>query len=288
MVFKFTLVENVENAVAIEGHHLNLQLLYGLKPTQFLQYYKKLRDNYNLRINKYEFDETANLGKEKKAVKVRGIKEYASFIIYSNLLEAEGIDIKNLVSQMRPCKDYREIRHARGLAELGWVYHNNGYRVEYLPKKNNPDLSINGITADLKVTQPVILTEYYSDIKVSGGVVDIGHEIMREITQQLKSRFTKGIKQADMLFFDLSGNRFFSALNLVMFKNTPHFIRVSSPKKYRAIFYSTKNYPPDIELHVQGSNETMTTKFPNVFSFVGYSIDFEELLWEAIRNVQPT
>ena len=72
-----------------------------------------------------------------------------------------------------------------------------------------------------------------------------------------------------------------------MFENASNFIRVAKPRKYRAIFYSTRNYPPNIELHIQGSKEKMITKFPNVFSFVGYSIDFEELLWEAIRNVQP-
>ena len=227
-----------------------------------------------------------NLGEEKREGKTNAILEYAQFITYSNLLESSGVDIRRLVSQIKPCKDYRNVRHARGLSELGWIYHKHGHTIEYLPKRNNPDISIDGVKADLKVSQPIMFAEFIPEAKISKDKVDIGYEIMREITQSLKSRFSKGAKQAEMLFFDMTGNRFFTALDLVLFDKASHFMRLALPQKYRAVFYSRRQSPPGLNLFTQGSNEKILTQFPNLFSFVGYSIDFEEFLWEAISKVQ--
>lgn len=280
MPYQFEVI-NEGQGIKLGTQELHVELRYGVSASQFISYFQNLTDTYNFTINKLYFDESIELDGEKRPVNLMVIHEYALFIIFSNLLESYGIDITNLVSQIKPCKDYRMIRHARGLAELGFVYHKNYYDVEFLGKRG-PDLTINGIKCDLKVAQPYLVSQHRGNLKVSKGRVIISYEIMYEITQAIRSRF-EDIGDSEALFFDLSGTAFFSSLNL----SIESFYRIKVPKKYRIICYAVERMPPGMEYYLGSSTESKIVfkpEFPEIISLKGYYIDFEDLLWSTIKE----
>ena len=117
------------------------------------------------------------------------------------------------------------------------------------------------------------------------GEVNISNEIILEIANRIKSRFPKGVKQADLLFFDLTGTILFSTLDVPI----DDFHRMIKPKQYRIIFYTTSFYPHGTELyHTYGEKEKYLGKieFPNLLSFKGYYLDFDPYLWNFLSNEQ--
>lgn len=284
MPFHFEVI-NEGKGIKISDQKLNVELHYGVNASKFMNYFKNLSDNYNFKINRLYFKESIVLDGEKRPVNLRAIHEYTIFIIYSNVLESLGVDIKNLVTQIKPCRDYRMIRHARGLAELGFVYYQNEYEIEFLPKKG-PDLILNGVKCDLKVAQPYLLSQHRGNLKVSKGRVMVPYEIMYEITQSIKSRFEE-VGDSDALFFDLSGGALFSSLSLSVYK----FYRIVEPLKNRIICYSVQRFPPGLEIHkgpFSNSRVSFKPEFPELFSLIGYYIDFDPILWSSIKEASPT
>lgn len=280
MPFDFEVI-NDGKGIKLGTQKLNVELRYGVNALKFMDYFENLSDNYNFKINELYFDESIVIDGEKRLANLMAIHEYALFVIFSNVLENLGINIKNLVSQIKPCKDYRMVRHTRGLAELGFVYFKNGYNVEFLPL-NGPDLKINGIKCDLKVVQPYLLSQHKENFKVSKGRVVVPYEIIYEITQSIKSRFEE-IGDADMLFFDLSDGAFFSSLSLLIYS----FYRIKEPLKNRIICYAVTRFPPGFEYQkFSGSRRRFPFKveFPEIISLIGYYIDFDPILWKSIKE----
>lgn len=275
---------NEGKGIKLGEQELHVENRYGVSASNFMTYYNNLSDKYNFKINNLYFKESTVIDGEKRSVNLMAIHEYAIFIIYSNVLENLGIDIKNLITQIKPCKDYRMIRHARGLAELGFVYHQNGYKIEFLPKRGS-DLILNGVKCDLKVAQPYLLSQHRGRFKVSKGRVVVPYEIMYEITQSIKSRFEE-VGDSDALFFDLSGGAFFSSLSLSVYD----FYRIVEPLKNRIICYSVQRFPPGFEIHkgsFSKSEVSFKPEYPELISLIGYHIDFDPILWSSIKEADP-
>lgn len=271
-----------EHSIKIGGHIFGLKSLYGIEPESFVEYYEHLIDNYSLNLNILEFEEEIHSENGTKKVIIRPIQEYVSYIIFTNILEKKGFDITNLIRQIKRGKDYYEIRHARALTELIYIYHKNGYEIKLLSK--NSDFLINGINADIKVAQPSILKKYRKNIKLNNeGGLDIPNEILLDILQMIKSRFLKGVKQADLLFFNLTGSTIFSSLDILI----DEFDRIIPPKKYRLILYSDSFYPHGSEVyHTLGSKNKYLGKrtYPDLISFKGYPLDFDPYLWNFLSQ----
>jgi len=271
-----------DHSISLSGHYFGLKSLYGIEPSLFIAYYENLIDKYSLNLNKIEFVEEYYVGNEKEKGIIRPIQEYVAFIIYSNILEQKGIEIKNLIKQIKQGKDYYEIRHARSLAELIYIYHQNCFDIEFLPK--GPDFIINNIKADLKVIQPYILGPPRKDSKLTkSGSLDVGNEIILEISKKISSRFLEGCRQADLIYFDFTGSLLFSSLDIFI----DDFHRIIQPRKYRLIFYNTSFFPHGHELyHKLGDSVKFLGKitFPNLLSFKGYPADFDPYLWKFLSK----
>jgi len=259
---------------------------FGIEPSKFMSYYENLRDNYSFNIKQIEFNVTWYgflSGETGKKGIVRPINEYIDFVMYSNILEQEGIDINNLVRQFNHSRDYYEIRHIHSLTILTYIYHKNGFKIQYLPK--GADFTINDIKADVKVVQPEILRLPPKEKKLtSEGYLDIKNEIILEMSKRISSRFLEGCKQADVLFFDLTSKMGFGALTILF----NEFDKIVEPKKYRLIFYYKKRYPHGEEIFhkIKNTNKSLGKRyFPNLYSFKGYFIDFEPYLWKFFSNV---
>lgn len=271
-----------DDNVTLGGRNLRIKLRYGIESSVFMEYVENLVDNYRLKFNLLETEVPVNVGGNRIVGRIHAIFEYAAFIIYSNLLERQGIDIRNLVTQIRPCKDFLEIRHARGLAELGYVYHKNNYDIEFFTKRG-PDLSVDYIKSDLKVVQPYPMVQYKREPKVSKGSVDIPHEILRDITDTIRSRFLESLKHSDLLFFDLSDARFFSILDIISDKIN----RPVEPKENRLILYSITELQPGAIVYRTFGNKTdqiNTRAFPENIAFNSYYLDFEPSLWSSMAG----
>lgn len=273
MVYEFQTVE--KNEIKINEIVFALKSNYNIESDQFMNYYHNLSDRYNFKINNIKFDVQKLPGVVDKKGYVYPIKELVNFIIFSNILEEKNIDISNLITQIKKCMNYDEIRHANSLAILAYIYSRCGYNISFIkPKKNtkNADLTINGIKTDVKVSMPDSLKNNKKfDVK------DIKKKVYLRMSQMISNSFTKGTRQSDLLFFDLSDDIYFSVLSIF----TKEFDVVVPPVKYRLILLHNKFVPPGV-IHrmIEGKIYNSSNKrFPDVFITNGYSIDFDENIW---------
>ncbi len=241
-------------------------------------------ENYSLNLRRIEFDDEILTENGFQKVKVRPLQEYVSFIIYANVLEKMGLDISGLITQIAGGRDYYVIRHAKALTELAYVYLNNEYDIKIQSK--GADCVINGINADVKVAQPAVLKKIRRNSKIhKDGSLDVSNEILLAILQMMKSRFLKGVKQADLLFFNLTGSILFSSLDLFI----NEFERIVPPRNNRLIIYSDHFYPDGVDLYHQiGSTAKGLGKriFPDLISIKGYFIDFDPYLWKFLSQFE--
>jgi len=103
----------------------------------------------------------------------------------------------------------------------------------------------------------------------------------------MKSRFLKGVKQADLLFFNLTGDMLFSSLDIFI----DQFDRIIPPKKNRLVLYSDSFYPDGIDIHYKtGADSKYLGKrtFPDLISIKGYYIDFDPYLWNFLSQFKIT
>jgi hypothetical protein len=228
MVYEFEAVD--AHSVRLGKHDFGLKVNYGLDPSIFLDFYQHLAKDYGLKLNKIEF-EAPVLGNKKKKGLYRPIREYVNFIIYCNILERKGLDIKNLVRQIKPCKDLMGICHANSLAILAYIYTANGYNIEFL--HDGADFLINYIKADVKVREPQVIRE------LKHTRVNTSNLILLPILKRISSGFIKGCKQANLLFFDMSNEIEFGLINFGIDLSD----KIVEPCHHRLVFYKTNFFP---------------------------------------------
>ena len=238
----YTFVKSSDNILTLDGREIGVRAQYGISSDDFLYYQQKLKGSFNFELKQIEFK--VNYYVQDGPPKVgttRPIREVMDFIIYTNILEEKGIDITNLLSQIIPGKDYHEVLHASSLAVLAYIYEKNGYTITFLPKKG-PDFQINEIIADIKVLQPSLLQEPRG-FKVKNGRVDIQNTILLDFSKRLSSRFNEGVKQADLLFFNMTSSPFSGLLDFMYTGND----NVIEPKSNRVIYYNSSPIIPNVE-----------------------------------------
>jgi len=235
-------------------------MYYGLKPSSFLHYFSNLSDKYSLKLND-----------------PNPIREYIDFIIYSNVLEENGIDIRGLVKQIKPCKDILGIRHASSMAKLTYIYLKNGHSIKFLQK--GADFLIDGIRTDLKVIHPETSSSVRQPKTTKSGMLDIKNELILKISKSISSRFLEGSNQAESLYFDLSYYILFGMIDL--FVNDLE--KIVQPKEYRLVFYNYKFFYHNVDIS-KGDRSLGKRMFPDLYAFAGYHLDFEPFLWKFFSH----
>jgi len=279
MEHHFEIVDKNQIRIAGKNYHLPV---HGINSIEFYNFYENLVNNYKFKIKNVDFPFNkvrARAYESKKIETIRPIKELVIFIIYSNILEKNGIKIDNLINQIKHCTDYNIIRHASSLSLLSYIYHREGYKIKIFSTRG-ADFQINSLKADVKCIRPNVFRNKKIKIrKVKGkNVADIKNEIILGISQAISSRLTEGVRQADLLFFDFSENIFFSSLSIFN-KNVD---RIIEPKEKRLIIYNNKFVPEGIIYNmIEGKTYgSVEKKFPDVFITNGYNIDFDRELWD--------
>jgi len=250
--------------IKIDDFIFNLKGNYFIEPTEFIKYYQNIVDHDNFKISRFRFVENN--------IRVTPIHELIKFIIYSNVLLSKNINISNLISQINRCRDYYEIRHASSISLFAYIYHREGYNVDFLNIKNNADIIICDIETDIKTAQPPYLKkpkEWNPDFK---------DEINLRISQMISSRFTEGARQSNMLLFDFSDDSIVSVLTLF----TKEIDKIIPPRENRLIICCNRFVPPGEVGKMLGGVviSSEIKKFPDLFYTNGYSIDYDKEIWD--------
>ena len=265
---------------------LPVKLYYGLKPERFLGFFNHLRQDYGFGLNKIEFRASV-LGDEKTEGWCGPMESIVNFVVYCNILEEMGVDIHNLVGQIKNCTNLGEIYHADSLATLSFIYKTSGYDIVF--PKNGADVTVNGITADLKSRQPQVLRQPRK-VKIIGSGeqahVDIGGEILRSILDRISLRFREGSRQADLLFFDMSEDTWYGTIDLYGLAYDKMPDKIPEPLRCRLVFYQTRfcHVTAGPRMFRIGDFQFPLPKrmFPNLHEFRGYWIDIEPSLWKIL------
>ncbi|MGA2237903.1 MAG: hypothetical protein ABSG74_01695 [Candidatus Bathyarchaeia archaeon] len=254
-----------------------------MEPKKFLEFFQHLRQDYGLTLNEIEFPAFV-LGDEKRRGIVRPIEQIVNFVIYCNVLEQMGLDVRNLIGQINSCTDLSTILHANSLATLSFIYKTAGYDIAFL--KNGADFTIKNIKADLKTRQPPVLRKPRQMKITRAGVVDIPNEVILAISKRISSRYLGGCKQAQLLFFDMSNDMEYSGIDLFTLPQD----KLPEPSACRLIFYQTRFYLSafgDRMVFKRGELELPLPAriFPNLHGLRGYWIDIERSLWELFAKL---
>ena len=157
MEYSFEIVD--ESQIRIGDKSCYLPVL-GINSSQFYDYYKHLKENYCLKIERINFPRSIIYDKPNLQGYLSPINELMVFIIYCNELEKKGIEISSLISQIQKCTDYGTIRHATSLSLLSYIYNRAGHNIT-LHHKKGADFEINEIKAEIKRARPDIVGRKY-------------------------------------------------------------------------------------------------------------------------------
>lgn len=192
--------ENKGDVLLIGKSGLNIEAIYGISNEKFISIYDEIDKKYGLRIEHPHSCETVVL-----------------FLLHIWPLFQDGYDLTNLIHEFNIAQksSQDEISHALSLAMVCYHYHFSGNEVGVIITNGSglsPDLSINGITCDMKVRKPpdrgralkflhLISTDPALFEKMTRHVTKTPDEIMQKM---LENRAEHGFHQADTLIFNVS------------------------------------------------------------------------------------
>ncbi len=267
--------ENDRELICIGSSKYDIKYWRGIEPIDFVRIYNSITDKYSFEINDSFFRQ---FQQEKTAFGRKGLFPYASFpdivdfFMCSNTMHEIGMDLNILIKELLSSSDVPDLRHARSLAYLGSIYSSKGHSIEYhkRSKSKSADLSIDGISADLKVIQENDWghLHYYVHRK-NVFVEEMGKSLCYDIGKAIANRLFDAIYQAEMVFIDLSlkslswlyrDERFDGVANIV-----------PQPQRNRIIYFCT--IPPDGH----------TRRYLD-YLFYGFFADFDPNVWAYVRD----
>ena len=160
------------------------------------------------------------------------------------------------------------IIHACSLAFIAFHYLNEKYAVEIPFEKEdrfNPDLIINGLNCEIKTIMEI---DWSKDIDPKTGKFKIhtqGEDLCYDVGTFISKSNSgyKGIKQADIIFADLTAKSFGSLLgNIKFFKDIKKYgCKLPQPQKCRIIYFAR-----------------------SLMDCISFYVDFDPKLWTFIKN----
>lgn len=159
----------------------------------------------------------------------------------------------------------QRIHHACSMSIIVFHYLNKGSKVKIPHEKKlqlNPDLIIDNLNCDIKVIEEPDWTYRTDDDKLD---LETGKTKMRDVSKDVNYDIGKfiithghrGIKQADVIFADLT----FKSMGMTFIFNEAKRNELPSPKKNRIIFFARRNS-----------------------TCIGFYVDYQPELWSLIKN----
>lgn len=262
-----------DDFIALGRHALNLELVWSIRPKEFIELYNKIARDYDFRISPafyQRFKEKRTVFGKKQSVHIDPLRTIVDFLIQCNTLLEHGIEIGLLLSEFSRAGDIYELRHSCSLSYLVSVYASSGYEVRLLAKSQqpSPDLSVNGIPADLKVIQATDWGARHAN-KGNEFTTQLSKDLCYDIGTAIRNRLHEAVVQSDLVFIDLSSKSMGSLYIDERFDSSDEIL--PQPQRYRVVFFCKVG--PNRFLDRQGS-----------FSFFGAAVDFDKNLWCFIRE----
>lgn len=228
-------------------------------------------------LNKYEINLPIGYPKNSYTKSLNGKKAYSfplyDFLMCVNLCTNIELNFKFDTSKILRREliypnSRKGIVHACSLAFIAFHYLNKESIVE-IPyekdNKSNPDLIINGLDCEIKTIMEI---DWEKDIDPKTGKFKIhtqGEDVCYDVgtfISKSKSGY-KGIKQADVVFSDLSAKSFGNLLaNIKFFKDIKKYgCKLPQPKKCRIIYFAR-----------------------SLMDCISFYVDFDPKLWTFIKN----
>ena len=252
----------------------NIKLTHCIAPQEFIKIYETVSGTYNLEINQgfiRKFYETSTFfGKKRKTQPVYIYKYLIDFILDTHFLMERGIEVKPLVQEFKESSDMDQLRHACSLAFLSSIYAYNGYDIEYRSRSKyskNADVCINGIFADIKVIQQSDFEQMHRE---KGRVfkTKLSEDLCYDIGKAIMNRLHDGIKQAELVFIDLSQKSLSSMWLGEEFDATSNI--VPEPTPFRVVYFC--KIGPNVFIGRE-----------QVYSFFATYIDMDPRIWDCIK-----
>jgi hypothetical protein len=238
-----------------------------MTPTDFAEKANRLFDKHNIKVRE-DYPKKASLKRELLGGDVRA-EPWDEFAICVgcciSIEERFGIDVSRIIRNELIEQNSREgIRHASSLAALVLYYLNKGSKVTIEKEESNaynPDLIIDGFHCELKV---VDASDWTGDIDPSSGQGrqrSLSESICFDIGTFLRDKGYKGIKQADVVFADLS----LKSLGQVHENGwiTANKSGLPALQKHRIVYFVKE-----------------------ILRYYGVFIDFDPVLWDLIKNTE--
>lgn len=258
----------------------NIKLTHCIAPQEFIKIYETVCGTYNLEISQgfisqgfiRKFYETSTFfGIKRKAQPAFIYKYLIDFILNTHSLMERGIEVKPLVHEFKKSSDMAELRHACSLAFLSSIYAYNGYDIEYRSRSKdsrNADVCINGIFADIKVIQQSDFEQIHRE---KGRVfkTKLSEDLCYDIGKAIQNRLHDGIKQAELVFIDLSQKSLSSMWLGEEFDTTSNI--VPEPTPFRVVYFC--KIGPNVFIGREP-----------VYSFFATYIDMDPRIWDFIKH----
>jgi hypothetical protein len=263
-----------EDFLILGSEKTNIKLTHYIAPQEFIKIYETVSGTYKLEISQgfiRKFYETITFrGKKREAKPSMIIKYLIDFILDTHSLMERGIEVKPLVQEFKKSSDMAALRHACSLAFLSSIYAYNEYDIEYRSRSKdsrNADVCINGIFADIKVIQRSDLEQIHRE-KGREFKTKLSDDLCYDIGKAIQNRLHDGIKQAELVFIDLSQKSLPSMWRGEEFDATSNI--VPEPTPFRVVYFC--KIGPNVFIGRE-----------QVYSFFATYIDMDPRIWDFIK-----
>lgn len=263
-----------EDFLTLGSESTNIRLTHHVTPQEFIKIYETVCGTYNLEITEEfmrRFWETTTFFGIKRKAHVSMVKYFLDLVLDTHYLMERDTEIEPLIREFKKSGDMDELRHACSLAFLSSIYACSGYGIEFRSRSRDSksaDLCINGISADIKVIQ-------HSDLELiqrkRGRVFQtkLSEDLCYDIGKAIQNRLHDGIKQAELVFIDLSEKSLSSMWLGEEFDTTSHI--VPEPRPFRVVYFCKVG--PNVLIGRAGTYSCFATY-----------VDMDPLVWDFIKR----
>ena len=264
-----------EDFLALGSGSTNIRLTHRITPKEFINIYETVSGTHDLQITQ-EFIERfwevgTFFGIKRKAQPAFMAKYFIDFVLDAHCLVERGFQIGPLIQEFKKSSDMSELRHACSLAFLSSIYACSGFGIEFQSRSRDSksaDLRISDIFADIKVIQQSDLEQIHRE---KGRVFQtkLSEDLCYDIGKAIQNRLHDGIKQAELVFIDMSLKSLSSIWLSEEFDTTSNI--VPEPRPFRVVYFC--KIGPNVFI---GREQT--------YSFFATHIDVDPRLWDFIKR----
>lgn len=264
-----------EDFLMLGNQSTNIRLTHHIVPQEFIKIYETISRNYNFEITQ-EFMRrfykiSTFFGIKRKSEVAFMAKYFIDFVLDAHCLVERGIQIEPLIQEFKRSSDMSELQHACSLAFLSSIYACSKYDIEFQRvsrDRRSADLCINGIPADIKVIHENDF-EHVHRKRSRVFQTKLSDDLCYDVGKAIQNRLHDGIKQAELVFIDMSQKSLLSMWLGKEFDTTSNL--VPEPSRFRVVYFC--KIGPNVFL---GREQT--------YSFFATYIDMDPRLWGFIKR----